>query len=460
MLQARPITTAKPDKDTDRQRSLSLRPGDSRLRELREIVGGRLIPELEAEGRKLGEEPLERLDDARLAEAIEQRLAALERWKKIYWDVFIPFAHGVRRLATYYNDFVRPEDPYEFVGLLQDQPLLAAERNHALENLAAQVAGNDMLGDRLRGVLEGAGLETTWSWVSEQLVDVAGGKRFLRDFEDLNRRFFDIAYDRTRLHEAPGPLLHAVLELSRADHPGQSSRVRPRTLAELEEGLWDAVGEERLEEAREILAIGRLSWKLRDDDNLLVARIESQLLRAIDLGVRRLRKAGKVSGDSPGGIEDVPIVTLALRNPASDPMKLTARREATGSKRPLGTSAEMPRQLIGQPASPGLASGTVRVVRGRGDLGRFRQGEVLVCDAIQPTMTHLAMLAAAIIERRGGMLIHGAIIAREFGIPCVNGVRDAAALLRDGDAVTVDGYLGIVTVGAPELDLELGDHEG
>ncbi len=53
------------------------------------------------------------------------------------------------------------------------------------------------------------------------------------------------------------------------------------------------------------------------------------------------------------------------------------------------------------------------------------------------------------------MLIHGAIIARELGIPCVNGVRDAAELLEDGDFVTVDGHLGIVAVGEPEFDLEL-----
>ena len=117
---------------------------------------------------------------------------------------------------------------------------------------------------------------------------------------------------------------------------------------------------------------------------------------------------------------------------------------------------ETPRQLIGQPASPGVASGLVRCIRGREDLGAFRQGEVLVCDAIQPTMTHLVPLAGAIVERRGGMLIHGAIIARELGIPCVNGVRQAAEILGNGDLVTVDGHLGIVTVGEPEFDLELG----
>jgi pyruvate,water dikinase len=94
------------------------------------------------------------------------------------------------------------------------------------------------------------------------------------------------------------------------------------------------------------------------------------------------------------------------------------------------------------------------VIRGTEDLGQFQGGEVLVCDAIQPTMTHLVPLACAIVERRGGMLIHGAIIARELGVPCVNGVPNAVNLLGDGEIVTVDGYLGIVTVGAPEFELE------
>jgi pyruvate,water dikinase len=49
------------------------------------------------------------------------------------------------------------------------------------------------------------------------------------------------------------------------------------------------------------------------------------------------------------------------------------------------------------------------------------------------------------------MLIHGAIIAREYGIPCATGIPDAAALIRTGDPLTVDGYLGIVTGGTDEL---------
>jgi pyruvate,water dikinase len=49
------------------------------------------------------------------------------------------------------------------------------------------------------------------------------------------------------------------------------------------------------------------------------------------------------------------------------------------------------------------------------------------------------------------MLIHGAIIAREYGLPCVTGIPDATILVQTGEDVTVDGYLGIVTVGSGEI---------
>jgi pyruvate,water dikinase len=61
-------------------------------------------------------------------------------------------------------------------------------------------------------------------------------------------------------------------------------------------------------------------------------------------------------------------------------------------------------------------------------------------------MTIVAPLAAAVVERRGGMLIHGAIIAREYGLPCVTGVPDATRKIKTGDTVSVDGWLGIVTI--------------
>ena len=91
------------------------------------------------------------------------------------------------------------------------------------------------------------------------------------------------------------------------------------------------------------------------------------------------------------------------------------------------------------------------MIRQTADLAEFKYGEILVCDAVDPNMTFVVPLAAGVVERRGGMLIHGAIIAREYGLPCVTGIPDATKLIQNGDAVTVDGYLGIVTIGSAEL---------
>jgi pyruvate,water dikinase len=81
------------------------------------------------------------------------------------------------------------------------------------------------------------------------------------------------------------------------------------------------------------------------------------------------------------------------------------------------------------------------------ELFHFKAGDILVCDAVDPSMTFVVPLAAGIVERRGGMLIHGSIIAREYGIPCVTGIPQATSLIHTGDSVTVDGYLGIVIIG-------------
>jgi pyruvate,water dikinase len=86
------------------------------------------------------------------------------------------------------------------------------------------------------------------------------------------------------------------------------------------------------------------------------------------------------------------------------------------------------------------------VVAAPQDIKAFQSGEILICDAVDPNMTFVVPLAAAVVERRGGMLIHGAIIAREYGLPCVTGVPEALQFIRSGDHVTVDGYLGIVII--------------
>jgi pyruvate,water dikinase len=451
LLQARPITTAVPEAGDQRGWYLSLRPSMRRLSTLARRVAEELIPELEDLGERFALEAIEGHGDQELANAIQERHAAVDKWRQIYVEDFIPFAHGVRQLGIYYNDAVQPEDPYEFVGLLRGQQMVASRRNQALQALAEQVRANQALREGLsRAVGQG------WQDLLHRVQAIPGAESFVRAFENTQSEFMDVAYGSERLSDRPDLLLQTILEMAKPPQPAEprveKAAVETSTVQALEERFLNSVGPERHEEVMEVLSIGRLSWRLRDDDNVLVGRLESQLLRALELAADRQRAAGRLQDGVQISLAAAPALAEALRDPSHTPVILPEpQAEAPAAH---GAVGESPRQLVGQPAAQGLATGQVRRVRDAEDLGRFRVGEVLVCDAIQPTMTHLVPLACAIVERRGGMLIHGAIIAREQGIPCVNGIVNAVDLLENGEIVTVDGYLGIVTVGAPEFDLE------
>ena len=77
---------------------------------------------------------------------------------------------------------------------------------------------------------------------------------------------------------------------------------------------------------------------------------------------------------------------------------------------------------------------------------RLARGDVLVTRQTDPGWAPVFFLIAGLVIERGGMLSHGAIIAREFGIPCVVGVRDATRRIPDGATVTVDGDVGRVRI--------------
>jgi pyruvate,water dikinase len=71
-------------------------------------------------------------------------------------------------------------------------------------------------------------------------------------------------------------------------------------------------------------------------------------------------------------------------------------------------------------------------------------GEILVAPSTDPGWTPLFMTAGALVMEMGGVISHGAVVAREYGIPAVVGVPDATTVLRDGQSITVDGAAGPV----------------
>ncbi len=111
--------------------------------------------------------------------------------------------------------------------------------------------------------------------------------------------------------------------------------------------------------------------------------------------------------------------------------------------------------LRGIPASAGVASGTVRILSDLAAVATLREGDVLVASAIDPGWATAFPMIRGLVTEIGGALSHGAILAREFGVPAVIGVEGALTTLADGQMVTVDGYKGEVRLSAASIDSDL-----
>jgi pyruvate,water dikinase len=99
--------------------------------------------------------------------------------------------------------------------------------------------------------------------------------------------------------------------------------------------------------------------------------------------------------------------------------------------------------LYGRPVSPGVVEGTVRVVFDPRST-QLAPGEILVCPGTDPSWTPLFLTAGGLVMEVGGMMTHGAVVAREVGIPAVASVHEATRRLRTGQQIRVDGSTGQV----------------
>jgi pyruvate,water dikinase len=101
-------------------------------------------------------------------------------------------------------------------------------------------------------------------------------------------------------------------------------------------------------------------------------------------------------------------------------------------------------QFQGRAISPGLARGRAVVVCSPDEFGKVQRGDILVTRGVDPGWTPLFSLISALIMEHGGQLSHGAVVAREYGLPTVAGLPGITQVLQDGDMVMVDGLSGLV----------------
>lgn len=114
--------------------------------------------------------------------------------------------------------------------------------------------------------------------------------------------------------------------------------------------------------------------------------------------------------------------------------------------------------LGGIPASPGIGSGVVRILKSPKEIDKVKSGDVLVAPMTSPDYVPAMKKASAIVTNEGGMTSHAAIVSREMGTPAVVGTKNATDVLREGDVVTVDGKTGKIFSGG-DVKISHGDKD-
>ncbi|NLD56896.1 MAG: phosphoenolpyruvate synthase [Methanomicrobiales archaeon] len=199
-----------------------------------------------------------------------------------------------------------------------------------------------------------------------------------------------------------------------------------------------------------ILADGENGTKIVDVES---DRQDARVLS--DAEVAKLAMFGKIAEDHYGIPQDVewgivgetfyilqsrPITTIGTKKEAADQAH--------------AASAKL--LIKGQGASPGIVSGKVVIIRDVRDVGKVKEGDILVTRMTDPDMVPAMRKVAAIVTDEGGMTCHAAIVSRELGTPAVVGTRTATKVLKPGQVVTVDGekghiYEGAVAAAAPPV---------
>ena len=406
-LQARPITRSEAESSDKRPWYRSLTRSFENLKHLRSIIETEIIPGMEQAAKELSLSDFNSMNNEQIASEIRRRIAVRTTWRDRYWQDCIPFAHGMRLFGHVYNDVIQPEDPYEFMELLRNQELISIRRNRLLWEMV-RLKRRAQEGDQTR--------------LGKLMYE------FLDQFEAEMRAIATDAEEGDLTTVLDGLLNEmATSRFTPGISPSQPRKdLEKRFLAQFPEDP---------DFAREILDLGRASYRWRDDDNHYLSRINHEVQRAVASGLKQLgipiEKAQDMSDDQ--------VAELLLGN------DFTRIDDNQNGETDIQVGI-IPRQLTGQPASPGMAKGTAHVIMSGSDLFSIHSGEILICDAIKPEMTFAVPLASAVVERRGGMLIHGAIIAREYGIPCITGVADVTEYIQTGDEIFVDAYVGTVTI--------------
>jgi pyruvate,water dikinase len=436
------------------------------------------LPALERDLEYMRAVDLKSASDADLLERLDEFLEIQRRHWYFHFLVVFPVSAAAENMATLYREFmgaVPDGEPYE---LLQGIDNMTLETDRALRSLAdeareaPEVEGVIMSGLSPDKILPGLGSSDAgrrFIQSLERFLSVYGYRPTGFDYvypswiEDpsfvlLNIRSYLSSDPRDLDREQEGQAKHSKALLDRALKTLESDQSKRKKFLEA------------YDRAREL-------WPLKEDHAFYIDQGSTAVLRIliVEMG-GRLSRRGILRSQDDVFYMDLDELTAATSDPAPDDIQrfVDARRRERDrfmkvSPPPvLGTlpsddsplvQPELQRMfgptvaplpdgastaLRGVSGSRGTATGPARVVRGPDDFEKVRPGDVLVCTSTSPTWTPLFASVAALASDSGGVLSHTAIVAREYGLPAVVGVKYGTSVIRDGQIVTVDGDAGVV----------------
>jgi pyruvate,water dikinase len=303
---------------------------------------------------------------------------------------------------------------------------------------------------------------------------IPGGEEVRRAFATFLERYGmrctgEIDITRPRWREAPTQLLPAIEGYLHGGAPRQHRRDFETGKVEAERAEVRLL--ERLRATRggifkarvmrRLITVYRSRIGLREHPKYYIVRVLDVVKRAILeegaglVGVGLLRSADEVFWFSLEELEGI------LQTRRVDRAALDARREwferdaglrpprvitSEGEVVTAKAGAAVPEgALAGSAASAGVVEGRARVVR-KLEGSKFEKGEVLIAPYTDPAWTPLFPLASGLVTEVGGLMTHGAVVAREYGIPAVVGVDRATETIPDGALVRVNGSEGYVEI--------------
>jgi pyruvate,water dikinase len=298
---------------------------------------------------------------------------------------------------------------------------------------------------------------------------------FIDRFGDRGTDEFELSA--ARWDEDPSFVLQAMREALEQQSPDPRERLERR----------QAVGQQHTQRMLERIAARGSTWEVRLFRRLVVAYQRNTLLRenlkhSLVTRFNALRKAFIALGEF---LEQTAVIASCddvfflrheeiieaienLAQPSFNANSLVARRKKEHTKWISSTAFDVWVSMDGQEhpmklpswdyaatlqgigCSPGQVAGTARVVTSLQDSVPLGPDQILVVHSIDPGWTPLFLAVGGLVTEIGGVLSHGATVAREYGLPAVVGVPDATKKIQNGQQITVDGFTGLVYLGAIE----------